>query len=390
MKRIAILGSTGSIGENTLRVAARLPEHIEVEAIAVDSNYRRALQQAEQFGIRTIAVTDETAAALCAEEAPGNVKVLCGGQGLEEISSLETVDTVVCAVVGLAGLKPVLSAVRSGTDVAIATKEVLVAAGKPVTDECRRSGARLIPVDSEHNAIFQCLQGHSDPSEGTVTAGETVKRLLLTASGGPFAESPELDFETVTVEQALNHPRWDMGRKVTIDSATLMNKGLEIMEARWLFDIPVDRIGVLLHPESIVHSLVEFVDGAMIAQMSVPDMRFAIQYALTCPGRYDSGLPELDLAALNALHFRQPDPTRFPCLQLARQAAETGGTMPAVLNAVNEVAVEAFLAERIPFPGIWKLVELVMPGHDLVIDPDIDAIMAADAWARAKARAALI
>jgi len=386
MKRIAILGSTGSIGENTLRVADKLPEQLTVEAIAVGKNYRRALQQAAHFGVKIVGVADQEAAALCAAEAPDDVQVLCGQHALEEIASLGNVDTVVCAVVGLAGLKPVLAAVRNGTDVALATKEVLVAAGKPVTDACSRSGARLIPVDSEHNAIFQCLQGCAKTSDGTFTAGETVKRLLLTASGGPFAESPGLDLEKITVEQALNHPRWNMGRKVTIDSATLMNKGLEIMEARWLFDVPADRISVLLHPESIVHSLVEYVDGTMIAQMSVPDMRFAIQYALTYPGRYPSGLPELDLTALGALHFRNPDPARFPCLQLARQAAEIGGTMPTVLNAANEVAVESFLEGLISFPGIWRLVERVMAEHTVLTAPEIDTIMAADDWARTKAR----
>lgn len=285
-------------------------------------------------------------------------------------------DIVVCAVVGMAGLGPVLAALGNGTDVALATKEVLVAAGHVVRKACAATGARLLPVDSEHSAIFQCLSGSDSGA---------VRRLLLTASGGPFGNRPEVDLGSVTIEEVLDHPRWDMGPKVTVDSATLMNKGLEIMEAHWLFDVPVENIEVVVHPESIVHSLVEFVDGSLMAQLTVPDMRFAIQYALTYPDRCDGGLPGTDIVEVGPLHFGRPDADRFPCLALARRAARVGGTMAAVLNAANEVAVNGFLAGRIPFPAIWETVEAVMDDHDPVEDPDLDTILEADSWARRRA-----
>lgn len=376
MKKIVLLGSTGSIGENTLRVVEALPAHLCVIAVGVEKNYVRALEQAREFGARVVAVTDPEAAERCAREAPSGIDVLAGPEGIEEAARLEEADVVVCAVVGMAGLAPVMAALECGTDVALATKEVLVAAGALVMQACARSGARLLPVDSEQSAIFQCL----------TSAVSDVRRLVLTASGGPFWQSAGVDFDTVTIEQVLAHPSWNMGKKVSVDSATLMNKGLEIMETGWLFDVPLARIDVILHQESIVHSMVEFRDGSVIAQLSPPDMRFAIQYALTYPERHDGGLPQLDLAATEALHFGKPDLDRFPCLQLARQAALRGGTMPAVLNAANEVAVETFLAGDIPFSGIWHLVERAMKRHDVVNSPDLDAIIDADAWARAVAR----
>ena len=312
------------------------------------------------------------------------IHVHAGVSGLEEVAALEDADIVLCAVVGIAGLQPVLSALSCGKNVALATKEVLVAAGGIVTKACAASGAALLPVDSEHSAVFQCLQGRAGPHPRM--AADAVRRIVLTASGGAFGSRSDIDFSTVTVQEALEHPTWNMGRKVTVDSATLMNKGLEIIEAHWLFGMPVDRIGVVVHPESIVHSMVEFVDGSVVAQMSVPDMRFAIQYALTYPERIDGGLPELDLTQTAALSFREPDEDRFPCLRLARKAGERGGTLPAVLNAANEVAVERFLGGEIPFSGIWRMVEGTMERHDVVDEPALEQVLKADAWARCMTR----
>ena len=372
MKRIVLLGSSGSIGESTIKVVEAFPEKLQLVGLAVKTNYARALEQAKQFGVKRICVTDEKAAAECRASAPSDVEVMHGDEGLQELAASPDADIVVCAVVGMAGLKPVLSAVEAGRDVALATKEALVAGGHLVTEACRRTGARLLPVDSEHSAVFQCV-GESR---------KDVDRILLTASGGPFAGRDDVDFSTVTVDQALNHPRWNMGRKVTIDSATLMNKGLEVMEAQWLFDVALDKIDVVIHPESIVHSLVEFIDGSMLAQMSVPDMRFAIQYALSWPERWSSDLPKTDLASIASLNFLKPDEKRFRCLALAKSAARTGGTMPAVLNAANEIAVQMFLDDRIKFGGIAETVERVMEKHKVVASPDLEAIMAADKWAR--------
>lgn len=377
-KNIVIFGSTGSIGRNAMRVVEKLSSRIQVCGLAVDRDYKQVLEQAEQFGVGHVAVSDPEMARLCAEMAPRNVKVHDGTAGIEELASLAGTDMVVCAIAGVAGLKPVLSAVNNGIDVALATKEVLVAAGRIVTESCARHGAKLIPVDSEHSAIFQCLAARP----GGTKDDESIKKIILTASGGPFADRPEVDLNTVTVEEALRHPNWDMGRKITVDSATLMNKGLEIMEAHWLFNIPMEKINVIVHPESIVHSMVEFIDGSIIAQLGLPDMRMAIQYALTYPERLDGGLPALDIANVGALTFREPDEKRFSCLSLARTAACRGGTMPAVLNAANEVAVQQFLSGIITFSGIYRLVEKVMAEHSVVDCPDLDEIIEADRWAR--------
>jgi 1-deoxy-D-xylulose-5-phosphate reductoisomerase len=375
MKDVIILGSTGSIGLSTLKVVRALRPQLRVVGLAANRDYETVLEQAGEFGVAAVAIADEAAAARCSREAPAGMRVLGGADGVEALAGMDA-DVVVCAVVGMAGLRPVLAAARKGHTIALATKEVLVAAGSIVTTICAEHGARILPVDSEHSAIFQCLGGANDVSRD-------VKRLLLTASGGPFFDRSDVDFDRVTVEQALAHPRWNMGQKVTVDSATLMNKGLEIMEAQWLFATPVEAIDVVIHPESIVHSLVEFVDGTLLAQLCLPDMRFAIQYALTHPDRVDGDLPALELSALGALHFREPDIERFPCLGLAREAARTGGTMPAVLNAANEVAVEKFLARDIPFSGISRIVEAVMGRHDCVAAAALDDVMAADQWARA-------
>ena len=376
MKHIVLLGSTGSIGASTVRVVEALPDDFRLVGLAAQRDYVSVLKQAAQFGVCDVAIADPEAAAKCRDEAPSGVRVHAGAAGVEALAALESADIVLCAVVGMAGLKPVLAAVGQGTDVALATKEVLVAAGHLVTAEAARTGSRLLPVDSEHSAIFQCLQG---------SRRDQVRRLYLTASGGPFFERPDLDLETISVEQALDHPRWDMGPKVTVDSATLMNKGLEIMEAAWMFDFHVDDVEVVVHPQSIVHSLVEFLDGSILAQVGPPDMRFAIQYALSYPERLDGKLPRLDVAGLGALQFGPPDEARFPCLGLARDAGRAGGTLPAVLNAANEVAVADFLAGKIPFGGIPRLVRAVMDRHDTLEAPSLESVEQADQWARRQA-----
>ena len=396
MKKIVVLGSTGSIGENTLRVVESLPNEFEIIGLAANRSAGRLAEQARQFGVRRVAMTDPAAASELSGLVDRGTSVLSGMDGVCELAALAEADIVVCAVVGMAGLRPVMAAVEQGTDVAISTKEVLVAAGHVVTAACASSGARLLPVDSEHSALFQCLQGATHDEEGggsaagrrpIVDPGVTahIDRLLLTASGGPFFRQPELDLASVTVADALNHPNWSMGPKVTVDSATLMNKGLEVIEARWLFDIPVEKIDVVVHPESIVHSMVQFVDGNVLAQLSPPDMRFAIQYALTWPRRLDSGLTPVDLFKAGSLHFVEPDHERFPCLGLAFEAARQGGTLAAVMNAANEVAVERFLKEEIGFPDVWRTVESVMHRHTNSKHPSLGDIFAADAWARAAA-----
>lgn len=375
-KNLVILGSTGSIGESALRVVSAFPDRFRIIGLAAQTKVERLLEQARLFSVERVAVADLESARCATQRAPAGLTVLSGPEGLEELAAQESADIVLVAVVGMAGLGPVLAALRQGTDVALATKEVLVAAGHKVMIASRTGQARLLPVDSEHSAIFQCLGGQG---------ADRVRRIMLTASGGPFAHNPRLDLEKVTVVEALKHPRWNMGRKVTVDSATMMNKGLEIIEAHWLFGVPFDRIEVVMHPESIVHSMIEFQDGNVLAQLSVSDMRFAIQLALTWPERLDGGLPALDLARLGTLHFSSPDEVRFPCLRLARTAARVGGTMPVILNAANEVAVQEFLNNKLPFPGIWRTVEQVLSRHTALADPDLPDILAADRWAREEA-----
>ncbi|MDP6491488.1 MAG: 1-deoxy-D-xylulose-5-phosphate reductoisomerase [Kiritimatiellia bacterium] len=379
MKNVVVLGSTGSIGENALRVARALPDRLRIVGLAVQRNTDRVLEQAREFGVEHVAVSDPAAAQRCAAELPKGVTLHAGPEGLVELAMLADADIVLCSVVGLAGLPPVLAAVEQGTDVALATKEVLVGAGQRVMQICEQTGARLLPVDSEHSGLFQCLSGHTADGAG-------VRRMILTASGGPFRNQPGVDFDQVTASDALAHPTWSMGPKVTIDSATLMNKGLELIEAHWFFGVPFNRLDVIVHPQSIVHAMIEFADGNSVAHMTRPDMRFAIQYALTWPDRCEGGLPALDLESLDGLTFEAPDRKRFPCLDLAVAAGEAGGTTTAVLNAANEVAVERFLAGEILFSGIWRLVESALSDHKRIDDPDLDAIMAADQWARAYAR----
>ena len=371
-----------------------LSERFCVVGLAAATSSERIVQQAVDFGVKRIALSNPSAAESAKKAVASlDIEVLSGDSGVAELAGGDDADIVICSLVGLSGLKPVISAIEAGHDVALATKEVLVAAGGMVMALAESRGVNILPIDSEHSALFQCMQARDislscikrDAPQPAGSEESHIKRLVLTASGGPFACNPDVDFDSVSVESALNHPRWEMGPKVTIDSATMMNKGFEILEARWLFNVPVDKIDVVVHPESIVHSMVSFVDGSTLAQLSDPDMRLAIQYALSWPDRYCSGLPLTDLIAHGKLTFLSPDEERFPCLRLIREAAGTGGTMPAVVNAADEIAVAAFLDGRIPFSGIWRLIEDVMNAHSVQPCDSLEAVFEVDAWARAEA-----
>ena len=378
LKRIAILGSTGSIGRSALEVIEQFPDRFQVVALAAGRNVDLLSEQIQRFRPKVAAVLDQELADDLAGRLPADtgVEVLAGSTGYQETASCAEADMVLSSMVGAAGLIPTLSAIRTGKDVALANKETLVMAGALVMEEVRKYQIRLLPVDSEHNAIFQALEGHRR---------EDLKRILLTASGGPFLNLPKEQLESVTPAQALNHPNWEMGAKITIDSATMMNKGLEVIEAKWLFEVPVEKVDVHIHPQSIVHSMVEYVDGSVIAQLGMPDMRVPIAYALAYPERLKLDLPTLDFFSVQTLTFQEPDLGRFPCLDLAFTACKAGGTMPAVLNASNEVAVQAFLDNRIPFLGITRLVDKVMQEHELAPATELEAILAADSWARTRA-----
>ena len=379
-RRVVLLGSTGSIGCSTLKVAAQLPEHIEIVGLAAAGSIEQLAQQARDTGVRQVAIYDASKeAALRALLAPG-VQIHVGAEGLAHLATLAAADIVLVAIVGTAGLQPALAAIEAGKDLAIASKEILVMAGELITAAATRRGVKLLPVDSEHNAIFQCLDGQRG-------GADEVARLVLTASGGPFRTLPAADLARVTPEQALCHPTWDMGPKITIDSATLFNKGLEMIEARWLFGIGMERIDVLVHPQSIVHSMVEFRDGSVLAQLSRTDMCFPIQYALTWPERVAGGLRAPDFAALAKLEFEAPRDDVFPALGLARRAGLRGGTLPAVFNAANEVAVAAFRSGLLPFPGIWACVAAAMDSHHVEPSDSLAAVLAADLWARETASA---
>ena len=375
-KRVVILGSTGSIGESALKVARDIPDRMEVVGLAAGRSARSLLAQAAEFKPRAVALYDTVELAAMRNQLPAGTACHGGAEGLIELATLPEADLVLIAIVGTAGLAPALAAIRAGKAIAVASKEILVMAGEEVTREAAKHNVPILPVDSEHNAIFQCLVG--EPSRH-------IRRLILTASGGPFRKTSAADLHQVTPAQALKHPTWNMGRKITIDSATLFNKGLEMIEARWLFGVPMEQVEVVVHPQSIVHSLVEFVDGSQLAQLSHSDMCFPIQYAVTYPDRLPNRLRPLNLAEVGALHFEAPDPERFPSLRLAREAGMTGGTLPAVLNAANEIAVPAFLDGKIPFPEIWGTVEAVMRRHQTVQHPHLDEILRADAWARVAA-----
>ena len=375
-RKVLLLGSTGSIGTSALKVARDIPDRMEVVGLAAARSVEALVRQVQETGVKQVALTDEAAAALARPLLPADVTLHVGPQGLVDLVQASDADMVLVAIVGVAGLAPALAAIEAGKHLAVASKEILVMAGEAVMEAARRKGVNVLPVDSEHNAIFQCLEGHRSSD---------VRRLLVTASGGPFRQLPADQLPHVTVAQALKHPTWSMGRKITIDSATLFNKGLEMIEARWLFDVPMSQIEVVVHPQSIVHSMVEFVDNSVIAQLSHSDMCFPIQYAVTWPDRVPNNLRPLDFAKLASLHFEAPRTQDFPALDLARHAGEVGGTLPAVLNAANEVAVEAFLNERTPFPAIWQTVARVMEKHQVIQHPDLATLIEADAWAREEA-----
>jgi 1-deoxy-D-xylulose-5-phosphate reductoisomerase len=380
-KRVVVLGGTGSIGESALKVARDIPERMEIVGLAAKSNAKKLAAQANSVRPRAVCLVDESKIGELRDALEFEPLIFSGASGLIEIACLAEAEMVLVAVVGTGGLQPALAAIEAGKDLAVASKEILVMAGEIVMREAARKGVQILPVDSEHNAIFQCL----DSQRKLPTAGEGVRRLILTASGGPFRETAASEFEAITVEKALKHPTWDMGPKITIDSATLFNKGLEMIEAHWLFGVEMKRVEVVIHPQSIVHSMVEFGDGSVLAQLSHSDMCFPIQYAVTWPERVPNSLPPLDFGKLRQLEFAPPRYEDFPALNLARRAGEAGGTMPAVLNAANEVAVSAFLERKISFPRIWRTVEQVMDRHSNVAHPALDAILRADQWARGEA-----
>jgi 1-deoxy-D-xylulose-5-phosphate reductoisomerase len=375
-KRVVVLGATGSIGDSALKVAHDIPDRMEIVGVAAHSNAEKLAAAANKVRAKAVCLVDESKIEILRGALEYQPQIFVGEKGLCEIASMADADMVLIAIVGTGGLRPALAAIEAAKDLAVASKEILVMAGEAVTEAARESGVKILPVDSEHNAIFQCLDGRKSE----------VRRIILTASGGPFRETPADEFVDLTLEQALKHPTWNMGAKITIDSATLFNKGLEMIEAHWLFGVEMKRVEVVIHPQSIVHSMVEFVDGSTLAQLSYSDMCFPIQYAVTWPERVPNSLPPLDFGKLSKLEFAKPRYDDFPALNLARKAGETGGTLPAVLNAANEMAVAAFLDRRVRFPRIWQIVEEVMNRHTNVAHPDLDAILRADQWAREEAR----
>jgi 1-deoxy-D-xylulose-5-phosphate reductoisomerase len=401
-KRVVVLGATGSIGQSALKVAHDIPDRMEIVGLAANSQAEKLARAANQVRAPAVCLVDESQLEVLRQALEYKPRIFCGAAGLREIAAMPDAEMVLIAIVGTGGLSPALAAIAAGKDLAVASKEILVMAGETVTDAARKYGVKILPVDSEHNAIFQCLEGRLQSSDFRIQSKEAprrseprslkpetladVRRIILTASGGPFRETPSEDFDTITVEQALKHPTWNMGPKITIDSATLFNKGLEMIEAHWLFGVEMQRVEVIIHPQSIVHSMVEFSDGSVLAQMSHSDMCFPIQYAVTWPERVPNSLPPLDFGTLSKLEFFTPRYTDFPALGLARRAGETGGTMPAVLNATNEIAVAAFLRRDLRFAEIWSVVEQVMDRHRSVAHPDLDAILEADQWARAEAK----
>jgi 1-deoxy-D-xylulose-5-phosphate reductoisomerase len=376
MKKVAVLGSTGSIGTSTIKVAEDLPDRIRLVGLAAGNNTDLLLEQTLKHKPEAVSIADPTKVREMQNVLGTRAKVLSGDEGLIQLATLPSADIVLIAIVGTAGLKPALAAIRAGKDIAVASKEILVMAGETVMSEAKKFGVRVLAVDSEHSAIFQCLDEKPCHS---------VRKLWLTASGGPFRKTPKEEFASITVERALKHPSWVMGRKITIDSATLFNKGLEMIEARWLFGIEMDRVGVVVHPQSVIHSMVEFVDGSIIAQLSTPDMCLPIQYALTYPERIASNRVQTDFPKIGSLTFEEPDLDRFPALNLARHAGTAGGTLPAVLNAANEVAVQAFCAGKITFTEITEVVAETMNSHTITEHPTLPQILGADQWARQKA-----
>jgi 1-deoxy-D-xylulose-5-phosphate reductoisomerase len=394
-KRVVILGATGSIGESALKVARDIPERMQIVGLAANSNAEKLAATANETRAPFVCLVNETKIDILRRTLEYKPRIFSGDAGLCEIASLTDADMVLVAIVGTGGLRPALTAIEAGKDLAVASKEILVMAGEIVMREARENGVHVLPVDSEHNAIFQCLEGKRaalNAQRSTLNAESfkldvsDVRRIILTASGGPFRETPRKDFDSITPERALKHPTWNMGPKITIDSATLFNKGLEMIEAHWLFDVEMKRVEVVIHPQSIVHSMVEFTDGSTLAQLSYSDMCFPIQYAVTWPDRVPNTLPPLDFSKLSKLEFFTPRYEDFPALNLARRAGETGGTLPAVMNAANEIAVAAFLDRQVRFQQIWDVVEEVMNRHKAIAHPNLDAILEADQWARNEAQ----
>jgi 1-deoxy-D-xylulose-5-phosphate reductoisomerase len=377
MKSIVILGSTGSIGTSTLDIVDRFPDEFSVVGLTAGNNDKMLEDQVRRFKPRAVAMSNEAAAARLRQRCSGlSVEIMSGPAGLAQVASLPEIELVVSAIVGGAGLVPTLAAIRNGKHIALANKEPMVMAGKLMQEEAKRHGVRIFPVDSEHSAIFQSLEGHRI---------KDVRRLILTASGGALWDVPKEQLREVTPERALQHPNWKMGAKITIDSATLMNKGLEVVEARWLFDIPESRIDVLIHRESIIHSLVEYEDRSMISQLGLPDMRTPISYAMRYPDRLSLDLPSLDLTEVGKLTFCKPDHNRFPCLSLGYESLRMGGTMPAAMNAANEIAVEAFLQGGIRFTDISDIIQSTMQAHAPRSVESVEVALEADRWAREKA-----
>jgi 1-deoxy-D-xylulose-5-phosphate reductoisomerase len=381
MKRLAILGSTGSIGTTTLALVEKFPEHFQAVTLAAGKNLGRLREQVIKFQPELVSLTNEESARELRAQLPHfRGEIMWGAEGLTAAATHPAAEMVVSALVGAAGLPPTLAAIQAGKDIALANKEALVVSGELMTREAKKRGVHILPVDSEHNAIFQALHGHKR---------ESVKRIILTASGGPFLHRPFSELADATPQEALRHPTWKMGNKITIDSATLMNKGLEVIEARWLFDLPAEKVAVIIHPQSIVHSMVEYIDGSVLAQLGLPDMTIPISYILAYPDRLPLiHLPSLDLAAAAQLTFFDPDLGKFPCLSLAYQALAKGGTSPVVLNAANEVAVESFLAGQMRFTDIAVLNEKVLAAHNTQPVESLEGLLEADRWARVYAQEA--
>ena len=379
MKKISILGSTGSIGVQTLEVCRNLKD-IKVEAITANSSIDKMEEQIKEFKPKLVSIMDNDKAEELKERLSktvyGNIKVMSGMDGLVEAATMDSADTVVVSVVGNIGIKPTYEAIECKKEIALATKEVMVSGGNLITGKLKEKGVRILPIDSEHSAIFQSLQGNSM---------NKIRRIILTASGGPFRGRKKAELINVTAAQALKHPNWSMGAKITIDSASMMNKGLEVIEAKWLFDVDVDQIQVVVHPQSILHSAVEYEDGAVIGQMGVPDMKVPISYALTYPNRVENGFEKLDITKVGTLTFEEPDTETFECLSLAYKAIKAGGTMPAVLNAANEIAVAAFLKGSIGFMDIPRIIKNTMENHKVIHNYNIDELLAADSWGRSYA-----
>lgn len=375
MKRIVILGSTGSIGTQALDIVAQHPEEFTVAGLAAGNNLEVVKQQMAQFHPQIVSVAKESDAQNLQKQFP-KIEILFGNSGNEKVAAFADSDFVISAIVGAAGLRPTMAAIEARKPIGLANKESMVIAGELMTGLAKAKNVSILPIDSEHSAIFQCLQGNRT---------RDVKRILLTASGGPFLHRDAKSFAAITLEEALKHPNWKMGSKITIDSATLMNKGLEVIEAAWLFGMPAEKVNVVVHPQSIIHSMVEYIDGSVMAQLGVPDMRCAISYAMAYPERVTSGVKSLDLTETGTLTFFKPDTEKFRCLALAYEALKVGKTMPVVLNAANEVAVEAFLNQKIRFVEIPKIIEETLSAHEAKAPKNLEDILAADSWSRTMA-----